>query len=74
MILSFVPMIAQAGMSFQAGGPDGSPSPASEAGRCVAAIRAASSADTSFAKLSATTFGRRYVSTPPAARPGWERA
>ena len=70
MILSCFPMMAQDGMSFQAGGPDGSASPANEAGRCVAWISAASSAETSWAKLSATTLGRRYVSTTSGGAPG----
>ena len=59
MILSWVPTIAQAGIDFQAGGPDGSATAASDAGRCVAWMSAASSGETSLAKLSATTCGSR---------------
>ncbi len=70
MILSCRPMMAHDGMSFQAGGPDGSASPANDAGRCVAWITAASSGETSWAKLSVTVLGRRYVSTTSGGAPG----
>jgi hypothetical protein len=46
-------------MAFQAGVPDGSTSAANDAGRCVAWMSACASSDRPFAKLSATTLGRR---------------
>src|SRR6185503_17020312 len=70
MIRSSVPMTAHAGMSFQAGGPDGSATAISDAGRWVAVIRAACSDVRSLAKLFSTTLGRRYVSTTPSGAPG----
>ena len=52
------------------GRPEGSTTAANEAGRWVAAISPWSSADRPFAKLSATTLGRRYVSGTSGGAPG----
>src|SRR5215468_6408357 len=70
MTRSAVPITAQDGMVFQAGGPEGSPSVLAASGRWVAAMTEAWGAGRPLAKQPGTTSGLMYVSTSPGGAPG----